>query len=309
MSLEVEGNDGKILQWGDGIPCPKCRSVNWPHHGLFVSHFESGSSRCRRCEEPFDLWQEALYSLKNWPVSWFAFRLLGAVINRFEVELEANKTVPVEFTEIPEGAEIVNVKVMTLGPHDGPAVLPALPLNGEIHWDPFPRHLRLYGMAHGNATPASKVWIAVTWIPPEHELSVHHLVAAAKQFVAGRFSALIIPANVAVEAALTPAMDQWIRTYCDPDETREFLSLKGATFVHQLKVLTKVGARALGIQEIPSPVLIHLTKLLQYRNDLGHKGTLSHPKRKPPDRDRAADFLVAATFGYHYARYFQDAVK
>jgi hypothetical protein len=38
------------------------------------------------------------------------------------------------------------------------------------------------------------------------EISYHHLADAGRRFAAKRYRAMIIPANIAVEAALTPAL-------------------------------------------------------------------------------------------------------
>jgi hypothetical protein len=72
-------------------------------------------------------------------------------------------------------------------------------------------------------------------------------------------------------------------------------------------VLTKIAGRALGIKPMPEGVRALLNELRHYRNDLGHRGALD-PKRPSLDKDRAADFLAAAVFGYHYAGYMRSVV-
>lgn len=317
MSTEEQKNTGEsseILHWLEGISCPECFGVNAPEHSLFVGYFENGASRCNRCEKTFDLWTRTIDQLKSWPTSWVAFHLLGAIVTRFTFTLEPDRNVEVNLTTIPENAEILKVSVMPMPMKElsaGVPLMPALSLQNEMRLDPFPRRFYLYGKSHGRAdlTP-SQVWLAVTWIDPDdQELSVHHLADAARQFAAGRYKGMIIPANVAVEAALTPAVNKWIRGHCSREETDDFLGPRGATCAHQLKVLTKIAARELAIKPMPESVRTLLNELRQYRNDLSHRGVLDNPKRPSPDQGKAGDFLAAAIFGYHYARYLSDGVQ
>jgi hypothetical protein len=60
---------------------------------------------------------------------------------------------------------------------------------------------------------------------------------------------------------------------------------------------------------MPEIIRSLLNDLRQYRNDLGHRGVLEHPRRPPPDKAKAADFLAAAVFGYHYASYLRSGVS
>lgn len=304
----IESSD--VLHSLDGIPCPECGCVNAPDHSLFVSYFEAGAVTCVGCQKPFDLWAHASEELKNWPRSWSAFHLLGAVVTRQTVALEPDRNNEVTIRAVPEGAEILRVSMNVMGPSEGPPVFPALYIPGHtLTLDPFPRRFFLYGMTHGRTTlPGSTVWVHVTWIHPDEELPVHHLADAAKQFAAGRYKGMIIPANVAVEAALTPAVTAWVRTYCSRDETDEFLGPRGATYAHQLKVLSKIAARTLDLKPLPERIRTLLNHLRQYRNDLGHRGILDRPERPEPDLAKATEFLTAAVFGYHYARYLHSRV-
>jgi hypothetical protein len=282
-----------------------------PEHSVFVSYFETDAVICAGCGEPFDLWAQACDILKTWPRDWVAFRLLGAIVTRKSVLLEPERNTEVDLNEVPEDAEILSVRAMVMGPPEGQPVFPALKLfQGEMRLDPFPRHFLFYGMTHGRAdVAATSVWLSVTWIQPdEDEISVHHLADAAKQFAAGRHKGMIIPANVAVEAALTPAVTAWVRTYCSGEETKEFLGPRGATYAHQLKVLSRIASHTLGIKPMPDRLRALLNQLRQYRNDLGHNGTLNNPDRPPPNLEKAADFLTAAIFGYQYARYLHSRV-
>lgn len=303
-------SDAETLHWRDGIPCPMCRAVNVPDNAWFVSYFENATVSCSQCHKPFDLWKWTIEELDRWPAPWVAFRLIGAISSRFTVPLQKERTSPLDLSALPTTAEILHVSVMDHIKSEGPAPHAGLTLGNKFWLDPFPRFLYLYGMTHGRECVAeSEAWVSVTWIDTaEEEVSVHHLADAAKLFVAGRFSRMLVSANVAVEAALTPALLAWVRTYCPKDDAEDFLGPRGAPYAHQLKVLTKISGRALGIHAMPGHICNILDDLRRYRNDLVHTGALKHKDRPPPTKAKASEFLTAATFGYEYARYLMKQV-
>jgi hypothetical protein len=299
--------------WGDGLPCPKCRRVNLPEHSWFVSYFDSNEVRCIGCQEPFDLWTQALNDLSDMPAPWVAFRLIGAVQSHWKVPIPPEKTSPLDLSIIPPTAEILHVGITGYlkGGDAQASTFPGLVLMNDLQFDPFPRHLVLYGLSHGRTNVStSEAWVTVTWIDPDpDDVSTYHLTDAAKQFAAGRYNRMLMSANIAVEAALTPALLIWVRRYCRKEDAEDFLGPRGATYAHQLKVLTQISGKTLGIGMMAGTLSNLLDDLRRYRNDLVHKGALLHKDRPPPSREQAAKFLSAATFGYHYARYLKDRVE
>ena len=103
-------------------------------------------------------------------------------------------------------------------------------------------------------------------------------------------------------------MSAWTQTYCCKEEVDDFLGPRGATYAHQLNVLSRIADRVLGIKPLPAGIHALLDLLRKYRNDLGHRGVLDNPKRPPLDKAKAAEFLAAAVFGYHYAQYMRRNV-
>jgi hypothetical protein len=110
-----------------------------------------------------------------------------------------------------------------------------------------------------------------------------------------------------VESSLAPALLAWIKTFCAKDVAKKFLS-NGATYSHQLKVLTRLASGALGIPEMPGRLRNILNDLRSYRNDVVHEGVFDDPKRPPPTKKVAAEFLIAGVFGYRYAQFFKAEV-
>jgi hypothetical protein len=290
-----------------GVTVATLHQIFEPTPALFDAYF-AGPTTCSACKAVLDLWQSALLTL-SLPTPMFAFGLLGARTAVFTVNLHPERAIELDLSSFPPEAELLRVYVHlfgTLGDHVR-TPLPALMLGSELRLDPFPRRLNLYGTTNGQPdVVAGQVRVFVEWLDPEkEELSVHHLADAGKQFVAGRYKSMIIPANIAVEAALTPALHAWVRLYCPSEDADGFFGPRGATYSQQLKVLSRIASLSLGIKRMPGRVRNLLDELRQYRNDLVHTGALEHKERPAPDKAKAADFLAAAVFGYHYARYLR----
>jgi hypothetical protein len=70
--------------------------------------------------------------------------------------------------------------------------------------------------------------------------------------------------------------------------------------------MSSVAADTLQVDRLDGEIRARLDLLRGYRNDLGHRGSSDRP---PITKDKAGEFLAAAIFGYHYARYLHAAVK
>jgi len=308
----VESEPGAPSHYASGLSCPKCCRVNPPTDEFFASYFASGTAPCCGCCEAFDPWNQAL-ELMNWlPNAWTAFFLLPCRKTHFELPLNPNESSAVDLSAkgIPPDAEILDVHVTTLGPPEGPPLFPALMLLGvkTLHLDPIPRFFGLYGADFGkDSTGKASALLNVTWVDPgPDEISIHHLADASKRFAAGRYAAMVVSANIAVEAALAPAMQQWIRLTCSSEDVGKLFGKDGISYARQI-ILTKMASKVLGIADMPGRVRNLLDELRDERNGIVHTGA---PREKggPLDKDRAAAFLAAAAFGYQYARYLRNEI-
>jgi hypothetical protein len=108
-----------------------------------------------------------------------------------------------------------------------------------------------------------------------------------------------------VEAALGQALREWVEIFCTAKEIGDFFT-KGATYAHQLKVMSSVAADTLRINRLDGEIRARLDLLRGYRNDFGHRGATERPT---VTKDKAGELLAAAIFGYHYARYLHAAVR
>lgn len=231
----------------------------------------------------------------------------GTIIRK--IELKPGESVQVDFTkyQVPKNAIVLTVNYTMQG------LGGAFPL--EVHGnepvrDPIPLVQNLYGVpfnpppgiVNGIAEPTLSIF--VTWIDPaEDEIQIHHLVDAARNFYADRYRAVVVPANIAAESALTPVLSEAISGFCGKDKRKDFFS-NGATYSHQINVMAPLIAHLVGAAPLPDHVRGALNKLRQLRNDVGHEG---HSKTLA--RKEAAESLVAAVFGYHYAKLLREHVQ
>jgi hypothetical protein len=274
----------------------------------FVSFFRGQEMSCPKCKSTLpSLWEMALRTVReDWTCSQ-VFQLAGARQTYARALLKPDRVIQLQLARwrIPKTAEILQLKFNALGPAEGPSVLP---LQWEPTFEPRPRNtIFIYGATYGRTpTGRAELMLSISWVAPGPDaVSIHHLADAAKQFEARRYPSLVIPANVAVEAALGRALREWIQVFCTDKEIGDFFT-KGATYAHQLKVMASVAADTLRMKRLDSEIRARLDLLRGYRNDFGHRGASERP---PITKEKAGEFLTAAIFGYHYARYLHAAVK
>jgi hypothetical protein len=307
--------DVESLHFSDGVPCPHCGTFNAANDDLFKSYFARHSVDCSRCGNPFDPWTKAIKWLaSDQPASWTAFRLVGGTLTYIHVRLPANGGVEVDLTArgVPADAEILNIHATNVIRGEGAANLAALVLSGEMRFDPLPRSFVLYGAAHckPDAHQTDVQLLVASVAAGADQISVHHYADAARQFAAGRYRTMVVSANIAVEAALTPALRSWLRRYCSNEDAGDLLGKDGVVYSKQLKILTKIAGKVLAIAELPSHIRRLLDELRRERNSVVHEGTVRKPTKDWPglNKETAAELLAAAAFGYRYAHYLRDEV-
>ena len=311
MSDSATLGDKQPIQWLDGFSCSECRVTLPPHDDYFDEYFRTGAATCPACGKKVDFWAMATEFVdKEFVNEWIAFRSVGAVVSHRSYELLPGTIVAVSLSDlgVPEDAEVLSVGISTIGVGDSKPVFPCLAVQNGLILDPFPREFVLYGRGTGEPTARSFAQVSVKWHPvSELEVSYHHLADAARRFAAKKYLAMVVPANIAVEAALTPVLNRWVRQYCGPDDADRFLSGHGASYAHQLRVVSRISARTLGLPEMPGRLRNLIDELRSYRNEIVHRGRLDH-KKQALTYSKALLFLIAASFGVEYARFLRRAL-
>lgn len=296
----------------NGIPCPNCHTSIPPEPKHFAAYFAKGRTCCPYCAKDVDWWKIALEVVETWPPDWTAFWLLGTKQTIARLPLASGESTDVDLTAlgIPAEAEVLNAEFVTLvNDLDQPSPRPAIMAGQMLRFDPFPRKFAFYGADFGKKAAPCKVQLTVTWLAHgQDEIPLHHLAEAGRQFAAGRYKGVPVSANIAVESVLGPALLAWVRTSCPRKPAENFLSDPGgASYSHQLKVLTRLASSALAIPDIPDPIRSILDNLRIYRNEIVHRGHLAD--KHPLSKKEAAKFLTAAAFGYQYAGFLRGEVE
>jgi hypothetical protein len=286
-----------------GFVCPSCHVVLPAIYPVFEAYFRSQDITCPRCEGTLPpLWDLAMETVREDWTFMRVYQLAGANQTHFSAWLKADTVVQLNFNRwgIPKKAEILKEYYSPIGPADGHFIVP-------LRFDRsnnVPRHLRLiYGATYGRKTePRCKLMVGVSWIVPgQDEVSTHHLVDAVKHYAGGRYDALTVPANVAVEAALTPVIRDWVTTFSEQWKTI-------ARQPVQTSVLSLIAADTLRVPRLNTAIRGILDDLRDRRNSMGHAGKAGAHQR-PLTATTAGELLTAAIFGFHYARFLRAAVS
>jgi hypothetical protein len=195
-------------------------------HESFVAYFTSGATPCPACGERLDWWKETRNDFARTFPEWQMAALIGAHVSARRLELHPEQSALIDLRElgIPPDAEILNVYLDTTVRGEPPHTLPALMVDTQLRFDPFPPTVILYGAAHGAETRSATQDVFITWVAPGvNEVSAHNLVDAARQYGAGRYHALVVPANVAVESALSQAATLAVRGFAKQEGDQVFL--------------------------------------------------------------------------------------
>jgi hypothetical protein len=256
---------------------------------------------CPKCKKTLPpLWDLALGTLRDdWSFQ-SVYQMAGAKQTYASAWVKADGVVQLNLNRwgVPKNAEILREHYTSVG-------------QGENHIRPLrfepdtniPKHLRLiYGATYGRkGPPRLRLLVSLSWVVPgRDEVSTHLLVDAVKQYAGGRYDALTVPANVAVEAALVPVVKDWVTVF-----SKDWGSI--ARQYSQISVLSLIAADTLRVPRLAPAVLRLLDDLRDRRNSMGHTGT--PPANKPTlTATTAGELLTAAIFGYHYARFLREAI-
>lgn len=100
--------------------------------------------------------------------------------------------------------------------------------SGHLLWPSMRLSSVLYSQREGRA------FVSAEFVRREDDTVVRHLIDAARQYEARRFDAVVVPANIAAVAAITPAVTAALSAY-GTTESREAFLRDGATYSHQLR--------------------------------------------------------------------------
>lgn len=293
-------SEPKIFDIAPWVRCPSCGAPIQIEEGLFERFFSSISIQCPSCKQPLDWWQTAFREVSENFMFNQAFSLISARSKIFRVILQPGKRTSYRLTDfgIPPDAKVLYVNYTPSG-----SLFPA-ELHGNVATAKTSRQVvYLWPVPLGNDQVPSEteVSVFVTWVPHSQlDDSWKNIVTAFEAYVASDYAATVVPANVAVELALSIMLNNYLPQYVGKERTKSFLK-DAATYSHQLNVVLPLLVGLLKLPPLPEQIRGFLNSLRGLRNDIAHLGTTE----KPIGKEQCAELLCAALFGFQYVRLLQ----
>ncbi len=282
-----------IAPW---IPCKKCNAPINVESTYMERHFRGESNSCPTCHSEIDWWVTIQRSIRENFMITQAFSTLEAKTNLINLHLEPNTRTRIKLSEngIPFNARVLYINYT---PQSG-GLLPI-----EIHGN-VP-HRRILGdeiliypipISDKDSLSTTKVSVMITWInPSSNENSLVNIVDAFESYSIEQYQDSIVPANVAVESALSKLLTKYISEIVSKERTESFLE-NAATYSSQLNVVLPLIIKLKGLPILPDNIRGLLNKLRKLRNQIAHEGSTE----KELTKTDTADFLCAALFGLKY---------
>jgi hypothetical protein len=274
-----------------------------PNPSDYKAYFDGAEWSCAACGHRQNLWSKLHESLLETNV--FFPGTIGLGLAAMSVlplgRMSENQAIEVDLNKlgIPADATVLDV-VITTSPDNAYSkpedavhpLLPTLPLHHLSTEIPREFVITPVQWASGPIGVGGTVAASVVWLAASPEPEMEPLVAAALAFSREDFRAVVIPANIAVEAKLNAVLTSHFSQFAGKGDVKSFLT-SGATYGHQLRFLWPSLFGRTSAPPLPSELTSDIRALNARRNTVAHQhGTVS--------RAEAARLLLAATFGYHY---------
>lgn len=266
----------------------------------FEAFFERSEIRCTCCGKPVQLWKTSLREISENFMLNQAFSLVSARTTVFSIWLKPSQSTQYKLSDfgVPEDAKILYVNYTSCGN------LWPIELHGNVPTLRGPRqtmHLWPVPPRDGDVPKDTEVNVMVTWVPhSKFDDSWKNLVAAFEAYASNDYQSSVVPANVAVESTLGITLNAYLSQFVSRERIESFLK-DAATYGHQLNVLSPVIAKLTGVTELDPQIRGLLNTLRDLRNKLAHHGMLD----KPLEKQRCAELLCAAVFGFQYTLYLR----
>ena len=250
---------------------------------------------CPKCDSPVDWWKEVFVAVRENHMRWYAFKALGAETKYAVVPASPGDIV--EFDNVaagmPAGSLILNRTISCKGY--------ICAYDRSIN-DTTPKSLNvsLYIGSFGQRPSDfdSEVVIALTYIEPGHDgVPWQSLIEAFESYTQNDYVRMIVSANVAVEAMLTPFIASVLDNVASSQNAKSFLD-NAATYSHQLNVLLPLILFRTSLPRMTDALRGRLNRLRDLRNQVAHNGATE----KPLLRHEAAEMICAGLFGFQYLK-------
>lgn len=288
----------EITPW---VRCPQCGAPMTIQDAYTVAYFDKGPVVCPACSADLDWWATILREVRENFMMNQAFGPVGAQSVVFRITLRSGERTQYKLSDhgIPTDARVLYVNYTPAGP------LFPVELHGNVATRRFVRNeITLWPVPLANPADArpTDVNVLVSWVPHSQlDTSWGNLVDAFEAYASGSYDSAVVPANVAVEAALSVFLFEYFSQYAAGDSVKHFLD-DAATYSHQLNVVLPLVSALGGAPELPDHIRGLLNRLRRLRNQIAHDGKLETSLSQA----ETAELLCSALFGFRYVGLVQS---
>ena len=291
-----------IAPW---VRCPECGHPIQIEDSQVIGYFSGKPVVCAKGHKVADWWKTACQEIEENFMLNQAFAFIGAQTIIFQLVLQQGKRTTYRFSDygIPRDARILYVNYTPQGGGLFPIEMHGnVPMrrffNDEVVVFPVP-------FGPNDSVVDTEVSVMVSWVPrTADDESWQSLTDAFEFYAQTRYTSMIVPANVAVESALSRLLTAYLEKFIAKKRVEDFLE-NAATYGHQLNVVLPVLTALNSLPALPDHVRGVLNRLRGLRNELAHTGVLEHPL----DQRNAAELLCGSLFGLHYVRHTNDLLR
>lgn len=285
-------------------PGPQCGAQYFVSLQVLHAYLRGTPAECAKCRTSLDMFE---IMIRSTDFFFSKFDAIGARTTHFQIGLKPGQVVKVDFRKrIGRDARILHVNYTSQS--DGEHAVTAVEVHGNT---PVRKNLpvvHLLGRPVPGTSPKFKgtVGVAVWWVPPSpDDQAWRSLVDAYEEFHEETYAAVVVPANVAVEARIGRLLDDFLRYKGFSKERVENFLTDGATYGHQLAILLPLIADMTRRPRMPEVVSTKLRALKKIRNEMAHGGAPD----KPVTRQDAISYLVAATLASVYVDMIRASLR
>lgn len=287
-------------QMSPWVRCPSCGDTIYISDEYIIRHFHGQPVTCSKCRTALDWWTTARHNIEENFMYFEAFAFIGAKSTWFTLILQPGVRKIFKFSDhgVPAASKVLYVNYTP-----GGSLFPA-ELHGNVPTRRFfTDEVALYPVpATDQPAVDTELNVMVCWVPSTiADDSWQSLVDAFEAYATDRYAAMVVPANVAVESALSRLLTHYLERFSSKKRVEDFLDA-AATYSHQLNVVLPLVASLNAIPKLPDHVRGALNRLRGLRNELAHEGVITGAY----DKRAGAELLCGALFGFHYVRYVES---
>lgn len=242
------------------VQCPERGQPIQIEDRLVTGYFSGKPVLCANNHKVEDWWKTACREIERNFMLNQAFAFIGAQTIIFRLDLQPGKRTSYRFSDygIPRDAKVLYVNYSPQGGGLFPVEMHGNVPTRKFFTDEvviFPAPFE-----GDNLAIETEVIVMVSWVPrTADDESWQNLTDAFEYYAQNQYSSMIVPANVAVETAISRLLTPFLEQYAPKKRVENFLET-AATYSHQLNVLLPLITSLLNHPALPALVLEKLNR-------------------------------------------------